>query len=375
MGGSKAVAQDRQGARREPYHPIDADRVRYGTSEERKHILGEVLLWGWSGLVVIGVAFGIHELLSDGGLSLTYLAVGLIAAGLIGATEYHIVCNVLSLPNPPSRVLLYGTTAMCLGLLFVFNHVAVVSLLGTPRVEHDAWQRSVGTAKDTIISRLDGIELSLSQVIQSQLEPRAEEDAGTEPAADQKTVETANDLAAMLSRWSSAFSTLSTPLKQAAIAFEQGQDEAAGAERAAAIARALTTFNGKIGRETAIARLSAVLGDPTRAESEPTRRHLDTIARDLAVLGQLTVAAPARETSAGIGALSRLGRSLRALAGGAPANGKGLVSRDYIGMASSLLALLFVLLLQTNRRRFQFRPLPEPPDGLEAGPQTTTREP
>ncbi|MGI9415559.1 MAG: hypothetical protein ACR2PM_17920, partial [Hyphomicrobiales bacterium] len=247
------MTADRRDARREPYHPIDADRVRYGTSEERKHVLGEVLLWGWSGLIVLGVAFGIHEVLSDGGLSLTHLLAGLVAAGLIGATEYHIVCNVLSAPNPPSRVLLHGTTAMCLGLLLVFNHVAVVSLLGTPRVEYDAWHRSVGTTADAVTARLDSVEFSLSQLIQSQLEPRAEEDAGGEPAADQKAAGETDAFASVLSRWNTAFATLSAPLRQASGQFvrDPERDRTGDADAAAGIARALDAFTTGSGRETA----------------------------------------------------------------------------------------------------------------------------
>ena len=369
------MTEDMQSQRREPYHPIDVDQIRYGTTEDRKQILGEVLLWGWSGLVVLAVAYGIHEVMSDGGLSLTYLVVGLIAAVLIGATEYHIVCNVLSMPQPPSRALLYGTTAMCLGLLFIFNHVAVVSLLGTSKVEHAAWQRSVATAKETIVSRLDGIELSLSQVIQSQLEPRADEDDGAEPAGERTAVQPSGTLAPVLNRWNTVFVAVSAPLKQAAVDFGQEpvRDEEADAGKAAALGRALATFNSKISRESTVSGLSAFLDDPARTDNTLTRRHLETIARDLAELRTLTVAAPARDGSAGIGALTRLGQSLRSLFG-AEVSGEGLVSRDYIGMASSLVALLFVLLLQTNRRRFHFRPLPEPPDTLEAGPQTTTRE-
>lgn len=369
------MADDMQRPRKEPYHPIDVDQMRYGTTEDRKQVLGEVLLWGWSGLVVLGVAYGIHEIMSDGGLSVTYLAVGLIAALLIGATEYHIVCNVLSMPKPPSRALLYATTALCLGLLFIFNHVAVVSLLGTSKVEHASWQRSVAAARDTIVSRLDGIELSLSQVIQSQLEPRVEEDAGAEATGERTAVQPAGTLTPVLNRWNTAFVAVGAPLKQAAGAFAQepGRDEEADAVKAAELGRALATFNSKISRENAVSGLSVFLDDPARADDTLARRHLETIARDLAALRTLTVAAPARDGSAGVGALTRLGRSIGALIGG-PAGGEGLVSRDYIGMASSLVALLFVLLLQTNRRRFHFRPLPEPPDTLEAGPQATTRE-
>jgi len=292
---------------------------------------------------------------------------------LIGATDYHIVCNLPSMPDPTSRVLPYATTALCLGLLFVFTHVAVVSLLGTSKVEHAAWQRSVGAAKDTIISRLDGIELSLSQVIQSELEPRAEEDAGAEPADDQTAARSANTLTPVLNRWNTAFVKLSTPLKQAAgeLGHDFGRGETGDTDKAAALARALSTFNSKIARESTVSGFSEFLDDPTRTENTLSRRHLDTIARDLAALRRTSMAVPVSDGSAGVGALARLGRSLF----GGNAGGEGLVSRDYIGMASSLVALLFVLLLQTNRRRFHFRPLPEPPDTLEAGPQTTTREP
>ncbi|MGI9414960.1 MAG: hypothetical protein ACR2PM_14895, partial [Hyphomicrobiales bacterium] len=151
------------------------------------------------------------------------------------------------------------------------------------------------------------------------------------------------------------------------------RDRTGDADAAAGIARALDAFTTGIGRETAASGFGAYLDNPARAPGAVARRHLGTIARDLKELGRMSVAGPVQDRSAGVGALSRLGQSLRGLAGGGNTGATGLMSRDYIGMASSLLAILFVLLLQTNRRRFQFRPLPDPPDTL--GPQTTYREP
>lgn len=357
----------RQVVRHGPYEPIDANRPRYGTAEERRQALSETLLWGWSALIVLGAAYGIHEILAQGSISFGFFAAGLVTAVLIGATEYHIVCNVIA---PGSRhVMSYAAAALCLSFLLVFTHVAVVSALGTPRLAYDAWFRGASAAGGEISTRLESIEFSLEQLIGAQYEPRGEE----EPAGALQTAETdKNAFSAVLVRWNDAFTAQSTPL-QAAIerfprdAVRNQTDDAA--VLMADIERALTRFNAQIRSETAAIGFGRYLNNAQLVENTVAQRHLRTISTELDSLAGLTIVQLPNDRSAGIGALERLGGAIGGLFGMTGAN--PLTTRDYIGLGAAALALLFVLILQVNRWRFRIPDLPEPPDSLRAPEHTT----
>ena len=349
--------------RGEPYEPIDANRPRYGTAEERTQALSETLLWGWSGLIVLGAAYGIHEILAQGSMNFGYFGAGLVASLLIGATEFHIVCNALSTAATGPRATLFVATAFCLGFLFVFNHVAVVSALGTPRLAYDAWFRSVDAVNTDISTRLQSLEFGLEQLIGAHYEPRGEEEVNSTAAADTKTT----DLAAVLGRWSDAFTAHSVPLKSAIGEFmsDPAPEHAEDAQgQAAAIARELASFTGRIRLETAATGFSRYLNTPNLVEDTVAQRHLRAIASDLERMDGFQVPELPRDRSAGISALKRLGGSIKGLI--STNSGAPLTTRDYIGLGSSALALLFVLLLQANRWRFRIPDLPEPPDDLNA---------
>ncbi len=353
-----------QDARRGPYEPIDADRPRYGTAEERTQALSETLLWGWSALIVLGAAYGIHEILAQGTLSLGLFAAALATALLIGATEHHIVCNVITPVSGTRRFMPYVAAAFCLGFLLVFTHVAVVSVLGTPRLAYDAWLRNAGAANAEISTRLQSTEFSLEQLIAAQYEPRGEEEL---TGAPQPADTTENTFSSVLARWNDAFTTHSTPLKAATDGFahdpSHGQADDAGA-LATTVERALTRFNGQIALETTASGFSRYLNTPGLLKDATTERHLRTIAAELDSLAGLGLPQLPSDRSAGVSALKRLGGALAGLFGAVDA--KPLMTRDYIGLGTAALALLFVLLLQLNRSRFRIPDLPEPPDSLRA---------
>lgn len=351
-------------ARRGPYEPIDANRPRYGTVEERTQALSETLLWGWSALIVLGAAYGIHEILAQGSLSLGLFAAALVTALLIGATEHHIVCNVITPISGTRRFMPYVAAAFCLVFLLVFTHVAVVSVLGTPRLAYDAWLRNAGAANTEISTRLQSTEFSLEQLIAAQYEPRGEEElTGTQQPADT----TENPFSSVLARWNDAFTAHSTPLKAAADGFShdpsRGDAEDAGA-LATSVGRALTRFNDQIALETTASGFSRYLNTPSLAGEPTAERHLRTIATELDSLAGFRLPQLPSDRSAGVSALKRLGSAVAGLFGAADA--KPLMTRDYIGLGTAALALLFVLLLQVNRSRFRVSDLPEPPDSLRA---------
>ncbi len=356
-----------QNARKGPYEPIDANRPRYGTAEERRQTLSETLLWGWSALIVVGAAFGIHEILAQGSLSVGLFAAALVAALLIGATEYHIVCNVIT--SGARRITAYVAAALCLGFLLVFTHVAVVSVLGTPRLAYDAWFRDAARANSEISTRVRSIEFSLEQLIGTQYEPRGEEETvGAVPPAEPEE----RAFSAVLLRWNDAFTVHSTPLKGATADFprDSAEDKANDIQtRTAGIVRALARYNTQIGLETTATGFSRYLNTGALVEDTIAQQHLRTIAADLKALAGIQVAELPSDRSAGVNALKRLGNSMGGLIGAGGA--KPLMTRDYIGLGTAALALLFVLLLQVNRWRFRIPDLPEPPDSLRAHEHTS----
>jgi hypothetical protein len=87
-------------------------------------------------------------------------------------------------------------------------------------------------------------------------------------------------------------------------------------------------------------------------------------------LGHLEIARLPSDRSAGINALKRLGGAIAGLFGADTGDTKPLMTRDYIGLGTSALAILFVLLLQVSRWRFKMPDLPQPPDSLNAHEHT-----
>ncbi len=363
------MAPSSEDVRRGPYEPIDANRPRYGTAEERKQALSETLVWGWSALIVLGAAYGIHEILAQGSLSFGYFSAGLVTALLIGATEYHIVCNVIASASAPPRAMLFVATALCLGFLFVFNHVAVVSVLGTPRLAYDAWFRDAAATNTSISTRLQSVEFSLEQLIGAQYEPRGEEEDTGAPPAENGT----NAFSAALVRWNDAFTGQSAPLKAAVAAFprDPALGQAASAQsQAAGVSRALAGFNAQIRLETTATGFDRYLNTAGLVEDAAAQRHLRNIASELDSIAGIEIAQLPSDRSAGINALKRLGGAIAGLFGMGAGGSKPLTARDFIGLGTSALALLFVLLLQANRWRFRMPDLPEPPDSLNAHEHT-----
>lgn len=374
---------DRQ-LRTGPYEPIDVNRARHSTAEERREVLSETLLWGWSGLVVLGAAYGIHEILAQGTWSFGYMVAGLVAAVLIGATEYHIVCNVIASARGRPQPSVLMATALCLGFLFIFAHVGVVSALGTPKLAYDAWLRSVTSAGKDISAGLEEIETGLEHLIASQYELRGEEEpvgSGT-PAPDGNArvspTGTGSAFAAMAGRWSDGFSTGVVPLRTALddlLRDDEPQTTEAAQSAAGDVARALAAFTADVRSQAAATGFSRYLDTPELLGDPAAEQYLQTIATGLATLSQVPIAPLSLDRSAGIAALRRLGGAIAGLFGAGPAAAGPLKTRDHIGLGASALALLFVLLLQVNRWRFRVSHLPAPPGDLEMRDHRVLGEP